>query len=142
MMARPLMMVLVLTAGATLASCGSNDEMPSQVAQQLQAQASEIRSAVEAGDAEAARTALHALERDVASLQADGTLEEERADSILAATRTVLLQLRLLPNTEPTVEPTTSPSPEPEESGEDHHDGGKEKGHDEDKPGKHKGHGD
>jgi hypothetical protein len=133
-------MVVVLTAGAILASCGSSDEMPPQVAQQLQAQASEIRSAVEAGDAEAARSALHALERDVASLEADGTLEEERADSILAATRTVLLQLRLLPNPEPTVEPTTSPSPEPKGSEEEHNGEGKGKGHDEDKPGKHKGH--
>ena len=143
-LARPGLLVAVTVIALASAACADGDVIAPSAARRMGAQLDEVRAAVDAADARAARQALRALERDAVRLRDEGLIDPARADVILASAREVAVQLSLLPGStaypSPTVSPSIDPAPSEDDDGyegEEHGNGnGKDKG-----SGKGNGHG-
>jgi hypothetical protein len=137
-LARTGLLVAVTVIALASASCADGDVIAPSAARRMSAQLDEVRAAVDAADAQTARQALRALERDVVRLRDEGLIDPARADVILASAREVAVQLSLLPGSTAYPSPTVSPSLDPAPSqGDEEHESDEEG----DEQGKGKGHG-
>lgn len=124
-MKRPMIAVAACLA---LMSCGGHGEFAALASKDLNGSVVAIRTAVEDGNPELARTLVQRLQGEVSELVAQGVLTEERATTIQSAADEVLAQLApLLTETPPSESPSPTPSPEPgedDEGAEDHDNSG------------------
>lgn len=106
---------LALTVAFTpgLAACGDEPTgIGADAAGLLQPQVVTVQAAVQAGDADGARSRLDDLRRRVEGLVSDGTLTQEEADPILDAIADVETSLgSLVITTAPTTTPPTTDAP-------------------------------
>lgn len=118
--------------------CGSDPQLSSVAAADLQERAARLRTAVDAEDTHAAARRLLALEEAVSRWLEAGELSEVRAARILSASTAIALRLDAIAEANPTPTPTVTvvvtetatPSPSETEDPDDWDDGkGNGKGH-------------
>ncbi len=129
-------LVAVAVAIGSSSCADPGDVIAPSAARQMAAQMDEVRTAVDAGDAQAARHAVRDLEREVVRLRDEGLIDPARADTILASAREVAVQLSVLPGPTSSAAPVaSSPIPTSDEDEGDEHteDEGKEHGNGKDK---------
>jgi hypothetical protein len=114
-----LLAITTVMALASASCADPGDVIAPSAARRMSVQLDQVRAAVDAADARAARQALRALERDAVRLRDEGLIDPARADVILASAREVAVQLSLLPGSTTLPSPTLSPSLDPESSEDD-----------------------
>ena len=127
-----LAVLAVLALLGSLGGCGGDQSSMSEAASiELRDQVREVRSAVTAGDVDAARSGLAEIHTTLEALRANGEISADHVTRITAATDDVSRHLALLTTTTvptpATAPPPTAPSPrvpdpEDKESGEDEDD--------------------
>ncbi|MCI2423918.1 hypothetical protein MOQ72_41615 [Saccharopolyspora sp. K220] len=104
--------ILLAALVVLLAGCASQSADP-QVRQQLIAQVDAVKAAALSNDRAAAEAALGDLNREIATAQAQGTLDPDDARAILAAADRVAEDVRTIPLPEPPPPAVVTVTPDP-----------------------------